>query len=347
MERTEIRAVIKFYVLKGKTVTQIKSKLNAVLGNSSPSISTVHTWVTDFKRGRTSCEDAHRSGRPNKVTTPAMIQKIHKIVMDDCRLKLRDIAEIVDISSERVHNILHEHLNMKKLCTQWVPRLLTLDQKQRRMDVSTECLQRYKRNPKDFLSRFVTVGETWVHHYTPDVKEQWTETDQPAPKKAKMIPSTGNSKVIATVFWDARGIIFVDYFEKGKIITGEYYANLLQRLSDEIEAKRPDLATNEVLFHQNASARTLPVVMAKIYELGFELLPHPSYSPDLAPCEFHLFPNLNKWLGGKRFSSNHEVIDAVNVYFEELEKSFYQSGISALEKRWSKCIEARGDYIDK
>ena len=47
---------------------------------------------------------------------------------------------------------------------------------------------------------------------------------------------------MASVFWDARGIIFIDYLQKGKKINGEYYANLLQRLSDGIKIKRPHLA---------------------------------------------------------------------------------------------------------
>ena len=52
------------------------------------------------------------------------------------------------------------------------------------------------------------------------------------------------------------------------------------------------------------------------YELGYELIPHPPYSPDLIPCDFFLFPNLKTWLDGKKFSSNKEVIVAVNEYFE-------------------------------
>ncbi|GBP84033.1 Histone-lysine N-methyltransferase SETMAR [Eumeta japonica] len=58
----------------------------------------------------------------------------------------------------------------------------------------------------------------------------------------------------------------------------------------------------KVLFHQdNARVHTCLVTMAKIHELRYELLPHPAYSPDLAPCDYYLFPNLKKWLGGLNF----------------------------------------------
>jgi len=66
------------------------------------------------------------------------------------------------------------------------------------------------------------------------------------------------------------------------------------------------------------------VAMTKLYELGYELIPHPPYSPDLAPCDFFLFPNLKTWLGGKKFSSNEEVIVAVNEYFADFKKAYFK-----------------------
>ena len=63
--------------------------------------------------------------------------------------------------------------------------------------------------------------------------------------------------------------------------------------------------------------------MAKFHELRYELLPHPPYSPDLAPSDYFLLPNLKKWLGRKRFYSNNEIISQTNTYFEELEKSYF------------------------
>ncbi|EFN89492.1 hypothetical protein EAI_01724, partial [Harpegnathos saltator] len=66
---------------------------------------TVRYWVAEFKRGRTSCQDEHRSGRPNEVTTSEMMKKIHKMVLDDRRLKVRELADIVSITKSAVHRI--------------------------------------------------------------------------------------------------------------------------------------------------------------------------------------------------------------------------------------------------
>lgn len=82
-------------------------------------------------------------------------------------------------------------------------------------------------------------------------------------------------------------------------------------------------------------------------ELGFELLPHPPYSPDLAPSDYYLFANLKKMLAGKRYGSNEEVIAETEAYFEGLDKSFYKKGIEMLEKRWNECITFEEDYVDE
>jgi len=94
------------------------------------------------------------------------------MVLDDWRMKVRTIAETIGISKERVGYILHEELNMKKLCAKWVPRLLTADQKCTRMNISVQCLKRFNKNKTDFVRRFITIDETWIHHYTPESKQQ-------------------------------------------------------------------------------------------------------------------------------------------------------------------------------
>ena len=131
------------------------------------------------------------------------------------------------------------------------------------------------------MRRYITVIETWVHHYSPKTREQskqWVFKGKRAPKKVKSV-----GKVMATVFWDACGIIYADYMEKGQKITEAYYASLLDRLSAEKE-KRPHL--KKILFHQNNTrVQTCAVSVGKIVELKFELL-HQLYSPYLTPSDF-------------------------------------------------------------
>ena len=101
------------------------------------------------------------------------------------------------------------------------------------------------------------MDETWIHHYTPESQQQskqWAEAGCSAPKKTRSVQSAG--KVVALVFWDAEDILFIDYLENGKTITGEYYSNLLTRLEEKICEKRPGLQKKKIIFHQDNSPAT-------------------------------------------------------------------------------------------
>ena len=133
------------------------------------------------------------------------------------------------------------------------------------------------------------------------VAKQWVFVGERAPRKAMTVKSA--NKFMATVFWDARGMIYIDHLEKEKTITGAYYALLLHLSSEEIKKKRPHL--KKILFHQdNVRVHTSAVSMAKIIELKFVLLQLPPYLPDLASSDFVLFPNLKKWLVVRETSLN-------------------------------------------
>jgi histone-lysine N-methyltransferase SETMAR len=84
--------------------------------------------------------------------------------------------------------------------------------------------------------------------------------------------------------------------------------------------------------------------MGKLKDPHYELLEHPPYSPDLAPSDFCLFPNLKLFLARQRLSSNQEATAAVEWYFADLTMNHYRDGIMALEHRWNKCISLKGDY---
>ena len=127
------------------------------------------------------------------------------------------IALTTGISKECVGYILHEELDMKKLCARWVPCLLTADQKCTRTKISEQCLECFNKNKTDFVRRFITMDETWIYHYTPESKQQskqWTEAGCSAPKKTRSVPSAG--KVMASVFWDAEGICLLIILKRVK-----------------------------------------------------------------------------------------------------------------------------------
>lgn len=349
MEKSENRAIIQYLLKKQMSANEIYEDMRRTLNNDGPSYATVCRWINEFKRGRTSIPDEYRSGRPKTATTPEIIDKVRGIILNDRRLKLSEVAEMLDISKERVHFILTEELDMHKLSARWVPRLLSDEHKRIRCELSAAGLKEFNTNEVRFLKHFITMDETWVHYHTPETKnqsKQWTRRGSPAPKKALIRPSAG--KIMASIFWDSTGVLLIDYLGKGQTINSAYYSDLLDQLKAAIRKKRPRLSMNKILYHHdNAPVHSSVCVAQKLAKLKFNVIAHPPYSPDLAPSDYYLFPNLKKNLAGKKFTSNEEVTTFVNEYFESLDKNYFKVGIQKLQHRWAKCIELQGDYVEK
>ena len=223
--KVEYRAVIRYLYLKGKTGQEIHCELTNVYGSSAPSYAQVKFWVGEFKRSRTSYKT--RSGRPSDATDEERRNKVRDLVYSDRRIKVEEIANALHISHGSISTTLNDGLGMHKLTARWVPKSLSDQQMATRATVYSPLLKQFRSKEDDFLSRLVTVDETWVHYYEPENKAQSRQSVGPGslrPKKFKMQPSAG--KVMA-VFWDAQGIIFLDFLAKKSTITGAYYANLL------------------------------------------------------------------------------------------------------------------------
>ena len=132
-------------------------------------------------------------------------------------------------SNGSVYTIIHEHLGMSKVSARWVPRNLNMQDRMQRVESSQELLEVYNANPEDSRTRLVTGDETWLHHWDLDTKKESMQRKRPGsppPKKFRTQPSA--SKVMATMFWDSKGIILIDYKPADTSIAGEYYANVIK-----------------------------------------------------------------------------------------------------------------------
>ena len=140
----------------------------------------------------------------------------------------------------------------------------------------------------------------------------------------------------------------LDFLPKRSTITGVYYANLFDQLRTAIvEKRRGKLSKGVLLQQENARVHTSKVAMDAVERKGYELIPHLAYSPDLAPSDFFLFPNLKRDIRGLHFRSDEEVVTAVEEWVNGKNPDIFSSGLKALEHRWSKCITLEGNYSEK
>jgi len=179
--------------------------------------------VAQFKCGDFSTCDAPQPGRPKTETISEIIDQIHELILEDRRISVKSIAEQLGISRERVGSIIHEDLDMRKLSAKWVPNCPNADQKCQRCHSSEQHLQFLRRDPNDFLSRLVIMGETWLYHYDPETKQQsmyWRHSGSPRPLKNPSAKICWKSSRLD--FWDQNSILLIDYLQKGQTINAEY-----------------------------------------------------------------------------------------------------------------------------
>jgi hypothetical protein len=99
--------------------------------------------------------------------TPEAIAPVDAIVKENCRITVHEIAARLDMSHGSAHHVVHDVLQFHKLSARWVPRQLTAELKERRVDACQELLKCFEAEGNGFLGRIVTGDETWVHYRKP------------------------------------------------------------------------------------------------------------------------------------------------------------------------------------
>ena len=122
----------------------------------------VFQWHTRFKSGRTSVDDDEHTGRPTSCTTPETVARIQQLIHQDQHRTIHDIAEEVGVGYGTCQRVLTEEFGMHCIAAKFVPRILTADQKQQRVNVGTE-LRQVGSDDETFLSRVITGDESWVY----------------------------------------------------------------------------------------------------------------------------------------------------------------------------------------
>ncbi len=336
--KEKIRHILQYYYDKGKNASHAANKICAVYGPDTVSISTAQRWFQRFRSGAEVIEDAPRSGRP----VVENCDKIAELIERDRHSSSRSIGQELGMSHQTVINHLKK-LGFKKKLDVWVPHDLTQKNIFARMDACESLLNRNKIDP--FLKRMVTGDEKWVTYDNVKRKRSWSKSGEAAQTVAK--PGLTARKVLLCVWWDWQGIIHYELLPYGQTLNSDLYCQQLDRLNAALMQKRPSLINRgRIVFHQdNARPHTSLVTRQKLRELGWEVLLHPPYSPDLAPSDYHLFLSMANELGSRKLSTRESCENWLSEFFDNREASFYKRGIMKLASRWELVIEQNGAYL--
>ncbi|UYV64317.1 hypothetical protein LAZ67_3000269 [Cordylochernes scorpioides] len=243
------------------------------------------------------------------------------MILANRQITVRVVAEDLNISIGSCHSIFINDLGMRRIVAKFVPKLLNCDQKQHRMNIANEMLDSVRDDP-NLLQRVITGDEAWVYGYDVETKAQWKLPHEPRPKKAHKF-----------VFFDCRGVVHHEFLPQGRTVNKEYYLQVMRNLHEAIRQKRPDLWKNKnwLLDHDNTPAHTSLLVRDFLAKNNTLMMPQPPYFPDLAPCDFFLFPKLKRPMKGRRYATLDEIKTASK---EELKSRYFLNTPRTCEKQF-------------
>ena len=168
----------------------------------------------------------------------------------------------------------------------------------------------------------------------------------PGPKKIRQVRS--NVKTMLICFFDVQGIVHREFVPRGQMVNQEFYLGVLKQLRERVRRTRPELwrSGKWLIHHDNAPAHRALRIHQFLTSQGTTLVPHPPYSPDLAPAYFFLFPRIKRDLKGRRFDTLEDVISALTRALNSILVEEFQRCFKEWKQRLDTCISSNGEYFE-
>ena len=347
LENRDFRAMVFYDLKRGLSFDKSYETLATVFGSIAPGKSTVSRWYREFGFGRQHLGNMNQPGRPLSAATQENAARVKLLIQDDARITTRDIGHILGIAMSAVNVILHQHLGVHKRCARWVPHKLTDDQKEGRVRWCIEMLDKYDSGRSTATWDIITGDETWVYQFDPETKLQspvWLFPRDPPPEKFRRSRSTG--KKMVALFVTKTGPIATIPLEDRRTVTADWYVQqCLPQVLNAARARRP--RSGITLHHDNAPAHTAATTREFLANEGVKLMSHPPYSPDLAPCDFFVFPHVKNQLRGTRYDSPQDAVRAFTGAVEAMDKVTWAEVWRSWFERMYRCIAAGEEYFEK
>ena len=183
----------------------------------------------------------------------------------------------------------------------------------------------------------------------PETKQQssqWKSLGSPRPKKVRQSRSV--IKSIFIVFFDIRGIVHHEFVPQCQTVNAQFYCSVLRRPREDIRRKITELwcAGNWLLRDDIARSHRALATHEFLAHNNVTTFPHPPYSPDLAPCDFFLFPKMKLQLKGRRFDRLEDIQRESQDVLGKLREQDFQHPFQQWQRRWVQCVTAQGDYFE-
>ncbi len=345
--RREQRATIKASVVWGFDFPRTYRALEAVWGEQTLSKTQVRHWFKVFSDDPThGTGDGKRSGRPHMARSTAGIESVDHALETERRVSSRALGTQFNMSHTSVLKVLKKDLKMRKIAPRFVPRRLTRDLLDERIQFSRRNLARINED-RDILCKIVATDETWCYTYDPRSKRadmHWARREEPQPSKP--LRGRSNKKLLLILFFDAGGIISKEFIEG--TVDSDVYIQALRNMREAYRRKRPILwqSRDFHLLQDNTSPHTSDPTCEYLASVQQSVWEHPRYSPDLSPCDYWAFPAMKDKIKGHVFQSLEDLQTAVNCSLHALNPVDFVKCFNSLANRYEECLLAGGHYFE-
>ena len=239
---SEQRVYCKILAQFGFPQSEIHADLQKVYGNGALKYATVCKWVVrPFNDGWESIENGPRVGRPVSVLPEKNVATVETLIEEDASYTVQEIEELSGIHWSSVLKILRERLGLRKICAHWVPQLLTDEQKQSRVRLASQVIEKYDKCDPRRLEEIVTGDETWIYHFQPDSKAKikvWGSSEGDIPVIVRHCKTS--NRMLYAIFFDSKGPVLQIPVPTGSSVTGKFYReSVLTQLVDFYQKRRP------------------------------------------------------------------------------------------------------------
>jgi len=227
-----------------------------------------------------------------------------------------------------------------------VPKNLSVEQKANWLEICQDLIEDLKLS-QIFFDKVTAGDESWVFDYDPETKRQSAEWHTKSPHLPKKVCiSRSRMKTMIIVSFDSSDIVRKEFVLPGQTFNHACYKDILERLRKWVQRVRTDIADDRVLHHHKAPVHTAVSIREFLEKKNISLLPHPPYSPDLAPCDFCLLFKLKSKLKSHHFRTMENIQKIVTDELHTLKENDFRYCYDQLKKRWNHCINSQGLHFE-